>query len=112
MKHRVRRNTGTKHTVGGARKWYGLRTNLAGVQECQIVLLLGRLLELLPRFTEGLKTTFTAPNPEPTLAFFSNPEEGPVGVDTSSPTITVIIKGREIIATLVYGGSRVNVISQ
>ena len=85
------------------------------LQECHIVLPLGRLLQLVPRFIEGLKTTFTAPNPEPAPAFFSNPEEGPVGVDTSSPTITVIIKGKEIIGTIIDGGflgSGVNIISQ
>ena len=70
---------------------------------------LGRLLQLVPWFTEGLKTTFTASNLEPAPAFFSNPEEGLVVVDTSNPTITVIVKGKEITGTIIDGGLGVNV---
>ena len=109
------RNTRTKRTVGGAQTSTNYDPTREALQECQIVLPLGHLLQLVPRFIEGLKTTFTAPNPEPAPAFFSNPEEGPVGVDTSSPTITVIIKGKEIIGTIIDGGflgSGVNIISQ
>ena len=78
----------------------------------QLVLPLGRLLQLVPRFTAGLKTTFAESNPEPELAFFSNPEEGPTMVDMSSPSITVIVKGKEITGTIIDGGSGVNVISK
>ena len=53
---------------------------------------LGRLLQLVPRFTEGLKLALTSQNPEPALAFLSNPEEGLGVVDVSNPTNTVIIK--------------------
>ena len=62
------------------------------LQECQIMLPLGRLLQLVPRFTKGLKMTLTSQNPEPALAFLSNPEEGLGVVDVSNPTNTVIIK--------------------
>ena len=72
---------------------------------------LGRLLQLVPRFTDGLKSAWAPPNPMPAPAFFSNPEEGPTMVDTSSPAITTIIKGREVPGTIVDGGSGVNVIS-
>ena len=65
---------------------------------------LGRLLQLVPRFTEGLKMTLISQNPEPTLTFFSNPEEGPVVVDTSIPTITMIIKGKDLTETIIDGG--------
>ena len=47
----------------------------------------------------------------PALAFFSNPEEGPTVVDTSSLAITAIVKGKEIAGTIIDGGSGVNVIS-
>ena len=73
---------------------------------------LGRLLQLVPRFTEGLKTTFTAPNPEPAPEFFSNSEEGPIVVDTSNPAIKVIVKGKEITGTIIDAGLGVNVISK
>ena len=73
---------------------------------------LGRLLQLVPKFTEGLKSAFSTQNPEPTSAFFSNPEEGPIVVDTSSLAITVIIKGSEVPRTIIDGASGVNVISQ
>ena len=63
------------------------------LQECQITLPLGRLLQLVPRFTEGLKSGMTKSNPLPTPTFFSNPKEGLVVVDTNSPAITAIIKG-------------------
>ena len=43
---------------------------------------------------------------------FSNPDEGPTVVDTSSPTITTIVKGKEIAGTIIDGGSGVNVISR
>ena len=69
------------------------------LQDCQIVLPLARLLQLVPQFTTDLQATVTKPKPTPTLTFFSNPEEGPTVVDTSSPAIIV-------------GGSGVNVISR
>ena len=81
------------------------------LQECQIMLPLGRLLQLAPRFTDGLKSTLAPSSPTPAPAFFSNPEEGPAVVDTNSPAITAIIKGRELLSTIVDGGSGVNVIS-
>ena len=80
-----------------------------------IMLPLGCLLQLVPQFTKGRKTGLLSQNPEPTPTFFSNLEEGPAVVDTSSPTITVIIKGKEIIGTIIDGGflgSGVNIISQ
>ena len=82
------------------------------LQQCQIMLPLGRLLQLAPRFTKGLKMALTSQNPEPAPTFFSNLEEGPVVVDISSPTIMVIIKGKEITRTIIDGGSGVNVINQ
>ena len=85
------------------------------LQQCQIMLPLGRLLQLAPRFTKGLKMALTSQNPEPAPTFFSNLEEGPAVVDTSSSAITVIIKGKEIIGTIIDGGflgSGVNIISQ
>ena len=64
------------------------------LQEWHIMLPLGSLLQLVPQFTEGLKSVITAQNSEPTPAFFSSLEEGPAIVDTSSPTIMAIIKGK------------------
>ena len=54
----------------------------------------------------------TSQNPKPAPTFFSNPEEGPAVVDTNSPMITVLIKGKEIPGKIVDGGSEVNVINQ
>ena len=82
------------------------------LQDCQIMLPLGRLLQLVPRFTDGLKSTLAPQNSEQARFFFSNPEEGPVVVDTNNPTITTIVKGREVPGTIVDGGSGLNVISQ
>ena len=82
------------------------------LQECQIVLPLARLLQLVPRFTADLQAAVSKPKPAPALAFFSNPEEGPAVVDTRSPTITVIVKGKEIAGTIIDGGSGVNIISK
>jgi hypothetical protein len=82
------------------------------LQDCQIVLPLARLLQLVPRFTADLQASVSKPKPTPAPAFFSNPEEGPAVVDTSSPAITAIVKGKEIAGTIVDGGSGVNVISR
>ena len=46
----------------------------------------------------------TKPKPTPAPAFISNPEEGPTVVDTSSPAITVLVKGKEITRTIIDGG--------
>ena len=81
-------------------------------QECQIMLPLACLLQLVPRFTADLQTTVIEPKPAPARAFFSNPEEGPTIVDTSSPAITIIVKGKEIAGTIIDGGSGMNVISR
>ena len=81
------------------------------LQDCQIMLPLGRLLQLVP-FIDGLKSILAPPNPTPVLAFFSNPEEGPAIVDMSNPAIIVIVKGQEVPGTIVDGGLGVNVISQ
>ena len=82
------------------------------LQDCQIVLPLARLLQLVPRFTADLQAAVTKPTPTPAAAFFSNPDEGPAVVDTSSPAITTIVKGKEIPGTIIDGGSGVNVISR
>ena len=73
---------------------------------------LGRLMQLVPRFTNGLKSVLAPPNSAPAPTFFSNPNEVPVVVDNSSPVIATIIKGREVPRTIANGGSGVNVISQ
>ena len=52
---------------------------------------------------------FNHKKPEPSPTFFSNLEEGPAVVDTSSSAITVIIKGKEITGTIIDGGLGVNV---
>ena len=75
------------------------------LQECQIVLPLGQLLQLVPQFTAGLKTIVIEPNPKSAPEFFSNLKEGPAVVDTSSPAITVIVKGKEIAGTIIDGFS-------
>ena len=54
----------------------------------------------------------TPQNAEPAPTFFCKPEEGPTVVDTSSPTITTIFKGKEVPRTVVDGESGVNVITQ
>ena len=73
------------------------------LQDCQIVLPLARLLQLVPRFTTDLQATVTKPKPasEPAPTFFSNPEEGLTVVDTSSSAITVLVKGKEITGTII-----------
>ena len=65
---------------------------------------LARLLQLVPRFTADLQAAGIKPKPTPAPTFFSNPEEGPTVVDTSSPAITAIVKGKEIAGTIVDGG--------
>ena len=82
------------------------------LEECQIMLPLARLLQLVPRITADLQATIIKPKPTPAPTVFSNPEEGPTVVDTSSPAITVIVKGKEITGTIIDGGSGVNVISR
>ena len=69
------------------------------------------LLQLVPQFTDGLKSALAPSILAPAPTFFSNPEEGPAVVDTSSPAISVIIKGRELPGTILDGGSGVHVIS-
>ena len=78
------------------------------------VLPLASLLQLIPRLTADLQATVIKPKPILALApmFFSNPEEGPTVVDTSSSAITVIVKGKEIAETIIDGGSGVNVINR
>ena len=71
---------------------------------------LARLLQLVPRFTADLQAAVTKPTPTPASTFFSNPDEGPAVVDTSSPAITTIVKGKEIQGTIIDGGSGVNVV--
>ena len=61
-------------------------------------------MQLVPRFTEGLKSVVAPQNTESAPTFFSNPEEGPVVVNTSNPTITTIVKGREVLGTVVVMG--------
>ena len=82
------------------------------LQDCQIMLPLGRLLQLVPRFIDELKSVLAPQNPALALTFFSNQEEGPAVVDTSSLAIIVIVKGQEVPGTIVDGGLGVNVISQ
>ena len=81
------------------------------LQECQITLPLGRLLQLVPRFTKGLKSGMTTSNSLPAPPLFSNLEEGPAMVDMNSLAITAFVKGQELPRTIVDGGSGVNVIS-
>ena len=50
-------------------------------------------------------------NLEAASTFLSNQEEEPATVDTSAPVVTVIIKGSEVLGTIIDGGSDVNVIS-
>ena len=73
---------------------------------------LARLLQLVPQFTASLQTTVTELEPTPAPTFFSNPEEGPTIVDTSSLAIRVIVKGKKIAGAIVDGGSGVNVINK
>ena len=73
---------------------------------------LARLLQLVPRFTADLQAAGIKPKPTPAPAFFSNPEEGPTVVDTSSPAIKEIVKGKEIAGTIIDAGSGLNVISR
>ena len=80
------------------------------LQECQIVISLARLLQLVPRFTVDLQETVIKPKPAPAPTFFSNPEEGPAVVDMSNPSITVIVKGKEIAGTIIDRGSGANAI--
>ena len=51
--------------------------------QCQIMMPLGRLLQLVPRFTEGLNN----PKPVVVLTYFTNPSEGPTVVDANNPTV-------------------------
>ena len=78
------------------------------LQECQIMLPVSHILQLVPRFTKGLKAALSPQNLEPAPTFFSNVEEGQAIVDTSSPIIIVIIKGSEIIGTIIDEGSIVS----
>ena len=79
--------------------------------ECQIMLPLGQLLQLVRRFTKGLKSTLSPQNSASTPTFFTNPCEGPIVVGTNSPVVTVIIKGNKVPGTSIDDGSGMNVIS-
>ena len=85
--------------------WYAM-------QQCQIMLPLAQLLQLVPRFTENLKSALSPPKPATTTTFFTNPSKALEVVDTNSPALTVIIKGNEVTGTIMDGGSDVNVISK
>ena len=99
-----------ENTVGLAGGSHSENETWQALQECQITLPLGRLLQLVPRFTEGLKTAMTEGESSPAPVLFSN-SEGPTVVDTNSPVITAIVKGKELPDTVIDGGSGVNVIS-
>ena len=86
--------------------------SLQALQQCQIMLPLGWLLQLVPRFAESLKLALSPPKPATTPIFLTNPSEGPTVVDTNSPALTVIIKGNEVTSTMIKWGSNINVISQ
>ena len=81
------------------------------LQDYQIILALGLLLQLVTRFTDGLKSVLAPQNPPPAPSFFSNPEEGLAIVDTSNPEIIVIVKAQEVPGTIMDGGLGVNIIS-
>ena len=70
----------------------------------------GRLLQFVPKFTEGLETTLSPQNLA-TPTFFSNPEEGAVVVDTNSSAVMVIMKDNEVPRMIIDGGSCVDLIS-
>ena len=110
-----RRHSGKQGRPSRNRPPNGLRMLMSGtwqaLQEWQITLSLGRLLQLVPRFTDGLKSAMTPPNSLQAPPFFSNPKEGPAVVDTSNLAITAIVKVRELQGTIVDGGLGVNVIS-
>ena len=72
------------------------------LEECQITLPFSRLLQLMPRFTHRLKSTSCTGSD--ILFKFGM-------VDTSNTTITAIIKGRELLGTIVNGELGVNMIS-
>ena len=69
---------------------------------------LGRLLQLVPKFTEGLKSALSPQNPTLAPTFFTNPGEGPTAVDKNSLVVAVIIKGNKVPETVIDGGSGVN----
>ena len=81
------------------------------LQKYQFTLPLGRLLQLMPRFTDGLKSALAPSSLALALAFFSNSEEGLAVMNTSNSAITAIIKGGELSGTIVNGGLGVNMIS-
>ena len=105
VREQMKLQEGTIETTNENPTWQAL-------QVCQIMLPLGCLLQLVPRFTDHLKSALAPQTSALASAFFSNSKEGPTVVDTNSLTITAIIKGREVPGTIIDGGSGVNVISQ
>mgnify|MGYP007129548827 CR=1 FL=1 len=80
--------------------------------QCQIMLSLGRLLQLVPRFIKGLRSALAPTKPTTTPTYFTNPSEGPTVVDTNRLAVMVIIKGKEVSDTIINWGFGVNVISR
>ena len=85
--------------------WYAM-------QQCQIMLPLAQLLQLVPRFTENLKSALSPPKPATTTTFFTNPSKALEVVDTNSPALTVIIKGNEVTGAIINVGFNINVINK
>ena len=62
--------------------------------------------------TEGLKMALAPQKPVVASTYSTKPTEGPNVVEENNPTITFIIKGKEVPDTIIYRGSGVNVISK
>ena len=77
-----------------------------------MMLPLGQLLQLVPRFTKSLKSALSSPNLAMTPTFFINLGEEPAVVDTNSPTVKIIIKGNDVLGNIIDGGYLANVINR
>ena len=64
------------------------------LQQCQMTLPLGRLLQLVLRFTKSLKSTLAPLKPVEASAYFTNPSDGPTMVGNNCLVLTVIMKGK------------------
>ena len=65
----------------------------------------------MPRFTDKVAQIIAKNKTKEVPVNFENPTKRPTVIDEHSPSIKVIIKGQEVLGSIVDGGSGVNVIN-
>ena len=73
---------------------------------------MSKSLKLVPHFTKKVAQIITKNESQKIAVNFTNLIKGLTIKDEQSPTIKVIIQGQEILGSIVYGGSGVNVVKK